>query len=239
MVLKSGSRSDGLDSGSLRRLKKRLTKSNQWRKTRLVFRIKRPSGGYSLFACSIRFVHGEGLFGKLSSNDTVEPVFCSRMSPRFMLSRGGARESLKTKTVAIVGCGSLGGYVSYMLAQSGIESATLVDPDIYTAENLYRHILPSYTLGESGSKVEKLKSYLLSEFPHISVDEFPTSYTVWREKNTLDHIDCMIVATGNPSIERKICSDIRPFQFKSFVTGVNTKDSFVTLKKESNIKSFI
>jgi len=49
-------------------------------------------------------------------------------------------EKIHGKSVCIVGCGGLGGYVAMSLARFGVRSLTLVDGDEFTASNLNRQL---------------------------------------------------------------------------------------------------
>jgi hypothetical protein len=73
---------------------------------------------------------------------------------------------LSLKKVAIVGCGSLGGFVTRLLAQAGVGRFVLVDPETLAAHNAARHVLGMDRLGEH--KAEALASMLMKDFPHNS-----------------------------------------------------------------------
>lgn len=49
-------------------------------------------------------------------------------------------ESLVDKSVCVVGCGGLGGYVAELLARVGVGHLTLVDPDVFQEGNLNRQL---------------------------------------------------------------------------------------------------
>lgn len=198
----------GLTKPDLRKLERKLSKGKSKYRTDIVFRVNRPSGGYNVFACNIEFINGKGLFGELSLEDKVLPLYCDRFGTDFLLERGGGITSLSDKTVAVIGCGSLGGYIANMIAQSGIKELNLVDPDLFNPENLYRHVLPSYKLKGPKTKVGAMRELLISEFPHIHVNSHPMSYQDWFKKKGIEDIDCIVFATGDPSLERKICAEL-------------------------------
>ena len=61
-------------------------------------------------------------------------------------------ESIHEKSVCVVGCGGLGGYVAMSLARFGIGRLTLVDGDVFDASNLNRQLFCKETnLGKSKS----------------------------------------------------------------------------------------
>lgn len=73
-------------------------------------------------------------------------------------------EVLRQKKVAVVGCGALGGYLARALAQSGVGSLLLIDPDKLAASNVGRHLLGMDNVGlwKSIALAKRLKS----DFPH-------------------------------------------------------------------------
>lgn len=72
---------------------------------------------------------------------------------------------LARKTVAVVGCGALGGFVTRLLAQAGVGSFILVDPDFLQPENTSRHVLGHRFVGTP--KANALSQMLREDFPHI------------------------------------------------------------------------
>lgn len=70
-----------------------------------------------------------------------------------ILPSGGQRldadhATLCTKSIGIVGCGSVGSKVAAMLARSGVRRFVLVDDDVFTPENLVRNELDWASIGE-------------------------------------------------------------------------------------------
>jgi molybdopterin/thiamine biosynthesis adenylyltransferase len=75
--------------------------------------------------------------------------------------------ALATKSVGIVGCGSLGSKVAVMLARSGVRSFTLVDDDILLSDNLVRNELAASAVGTH--KVDALRARLFEVAGPIDV----------------------------------------------------------------------
>lgn len=80
---------------------------------------------------------------------------------------------LKNVKVILLGCGSLGSHVANMLAQSGVSSLTLVDPEFLDYSNVGRHILGVNSVNKS--KAEELKCYLSQHYPHSSFEAYVCS----------------------------------------------------------------
>ncbi|WP_186259815.1 ThiF family adenylyltransferase [Burkholderia gladioli] len=67
--------------------------------------------------------------------------------------------SLAGKSVGIVGCGSLGSKLAAMLARAGVQTFTLVDDDVFFAENLVRNELGAAAAG--AHKADAVRSRLI------------------------------------------------------------------------------
>ena len=87
--------------------------------------------------------------------------------------RDPRQDVLRRKSVAIVGCGSLGGHVARLIAQSGVGNLILIDPDRLEWANISRHILGATAVGESKSKA--LAEHIQSSFPHLKNVSFHNS----------------------------------------------------------------
>jgi len=138
----------------------------------------------------------------------------TRLNAEYLLERGGAELSLLEKKIAIVGCGSVGSEIAVMLAKSGAGELTLIDDDMFDADNLYRHRLgggalnfvPDSELGfpRTWRKVTALANNLHREIPFIKVIDIPESFEEAEEKISFAQYDLVVVAVGSPSISLMI-----------------------------------
>ncbi|AEI93091.1 ThiF family adenylyltransferase [Roseobacter litoralis] len=102
---------------------------------------------------------------------------------------------LKGKRIALIGAGTIGGYLARSLVQlgAGFEQRLLViDQDTLQPENLGRHILGSKYLGRS--KAKALAEALKTDFPDVEVNAVSTS-----GQSTFDRLtayDIVVDATG-------------------------------------------
>lgn len=72
---------------------------------------------------------------------------------------------LRRRRVGVIGCGSLGGPVARLLAQTGVGNLLLIDPDTMKWENLSRHVLGAESVGQN--KAEALAESIRSAYPHL------------------------------------------------------------------------
>nr|WP_256437989.1 ThiF family adenylyltransferase [Rhodomicrobium sp. Az07] len=70
---------------------------------------------------------------------------------------------LLTKTVCVIGCGSLGSGVAKLLLQSGVGSLKLIDPEVMTWANTERHELGAASVGKN--KAQELANHFSRNYP--------------------------------------------------------------------------
>lgn len=87
--------------------------------------------------------------------------------------RDDRQDALRSAKVAVLGCGSLGAAVGRMLAQSGVGSLLLVDPELMDWSNVGRHVLGAPSTLKN--KADELASHVRQHFPHLRrVSSFPS-----------------------------------------------------------------
>lgn len=117
---------------------------------------------------------------------------------------------LREKSVAVVGCGSLGAHVATLLAQSGIGRLVLVDPQVLKAANVSRHPLGAPYVGRS--KVGGLAEEIGRRFPEVR--EIVPYKCEWEQLDSASMAnvygaDLVIVAIGTTPSELAINSMLR------------------------------
>ena len=90
-----------------------------------------------------------------------------RVDHQWIHSRGGDGRDLSEKSVVVIGCGSLGGYVAHLLSRAGIGRLTLTDNDVLAWDNLGRHVLGAAAIGNY--KARALARELAQQMPHLEI----------------------------------------------------------------------
>ncbi|MDP9310778.1 MAG: ThiF family adenylyltransferase [Chloroflexota bacterium] len=103
----------------------------------------------------------------LLHNTAIQWVACENWHGNELSTRGRVSESLRSKTVAIIGIGALGSVVAELLMRTGVHNLVLIDGDIFKAGNLGRHILTLDDLLKP--KASALAHRLNRVSPHASV----------------------------------------------------------------------
>ena len=183
----------------LRQLISQRRSQNFW----VVFNGDTPSGT-AWFGINFK-IKGKGK-KNLPTNATaltdwsMRPIQITVFNKERILPRGGGRMSLSEKSVLLVGCGSVGGEIAYKLASSGIGNLFLVDPDIYSLDNLYRHVLDAWLIG--AGKAFGLSVTIQSKNPWTKCKYDNSRLLDLRHKDALETFDLMVIAIGSPTQER-------------------------------------
>ena len=116
-----------------------------------------------------------------------------------ILRAGPDAETLRTRKAALFGAGALGGHTATLLAESGLGSLTLVDPDVLLPGNVVRHIAGHGQVGTA--KVKAVQAVISDHAPWTEVtcfQEGPGTPGAIRER--INHADIVIDATGNEAL---------------------------------------
>jgi molybdopterin/thiamine biosynthesis adenylyltransferase len=121
----------------------------------------------------------------------------------------GLVKALGMSSITLIGLGSVGSYMAEQLIRSGLDTITIIDPDIVEASNISRTI---YTLHDINlNKTDALELRLKQINPNIRVNKFPSSLQVMGG-NVLESIinksDLVIAATDDPQAQSLINSCI-------------------------------
>jgi molybdopterin/thiamine biosynthesis adenylyltransferase/ubiquitin-protein ligase len=136
----------------------------------------------------------------------VKRLRITRADSHWVHSRGGTGLDLVDKTITLIGCGSLGGYVGHLLARAGIGHLRLLDNDKLGWENVGRHLLGATKVGRS--KSESLAEKLTQELPHLDVSSFNGDWREWIQtvegKNSFLSSDIIISTVADWRCERPL-----------------------------------
>ena len=139
---------------------------------------------------------------------TVKTVLTTRIDQQYMLVRGGAETKLHEKSVLLIGCGSVGGFLAENLCQCGVGSLDILDNDILSVDNVHRHVLGFGDAVKGKYKSDLMKEYLESHFPYADIDSLSfvdrSAEAFIQDHKRLTNYDLIISATGNPAIDLEI-----------------------------------
>ena len=182
----------------LRRLHKKSS-HDYW----LVFSAPIPDGD-TMFA--IHWRSGSEGYLPLSEADvevgrwTATPYRVRSLSPEALVPRGGGLLDLRKKSVLLVGCGSVGSQLALQLTSAGVGRLTLSDPDAFSEENLYRHVLSVKDIGRS--KTAAIAREINMRHPWADVTYWSKRLEELRDPEVLRSFDLVVIAVGSPTVER-------------------------------------
>lgn len=176
---------------------------------------------------------------KLVSFNKITPLLIHRVDINYLSSRiSFSSNELSNKSILLIGCGSIGGYVFHNLIKSGCKNITLVDDDIMKPENVFRHFL-----GVESSYIYKAKS--LANYAKNTLPEIEVKIILKKIENAIvdgdidfNTFDYIVSAIGNHTIncwlnkymlEKKILKTVfyiwnEPLDIGCHIVRINIKD---------------
>ena len=104
--------------------------------------------------------------------------------------------TLQGKTVAVIGCGGLGGYLIEYLTRIGIGKIRCVDGDVFEESNLNRQLLSSPALLGT-SKAQAAADRIAQINPQVQAQSFPEFMTQSNVKALITGCDAVLDALDN------------------------------------------
>jgi hypothetical protein len=154
------------------------------------------SGSIPPVVLEARYLGGSKVSRRIVERADAEWVHGRGHDPRAAL--------LRQKTVAVFGCGSVGGAIALQLAQAGIGHLILVDPDTLKWPNIGRHVLGAPSVDQA--KAKALAEKLRRDFPHIQVTaHVADADTFLREHGgTTANVDLALSMTASWVADRRV-----------------------------------
>ncbi|MVX64387.1 hypothetical protein GKZ28_11865 [Clostridium chromiireducens] len=171
----------------------------------LLINIKQPDGINSLIAILIKDFK-ESL---ICLNNNVKfinvkgtPMGVIREDRDYLTNRGGANDKICDKKVLVIGCGSIGGYLISELIKAGISNICMVDNDILSSNNIYRHLLGMEYVGDY--KTTAIINYMTKNLPYVTLTscESEIEDAINDKDINIEDYDLVISATGNHNVNR-------------------------------------
>ena len=157
----------------------------------------------------------------LSYGLKVMPVSVVRIDDRYLAQRNMPKsKTLAGKKIAVVGCGTIGGYLSDMLVKAGAGTCggklTLVDFDSLFPQNIGRHRLgfPDLLLNKADAMAKELKRLA----PGTEICALPVDV----RQAQLGELDLLIDATGEESLGHWLCGHYPTPMLSVWIEGPGT-----------------
>lgn len=174
----------------------------------LFINIIQPNGVNTPIAMIIKNynkkLNGKNKLFQLNIGCKITPLGVLRNDSDYILNRGGAITDIKDKKVLIIGCGSIGGYLISEIVKTGVSNLCIVDNDILSTDNIYRHLLGLEFVGDY--KTKAIIKHLKKNIPYLSIKSYEKHIETLIEDCEIDfeEFDLIISATGNHNVNRWI-----------------------------------
>ena len=171
----------------------------------IFFRINQPdnSQNYLGFYLLNGFLQSCDESIEINGINQIKPISVRREDKEYLLMRTVDQSFSQYSTkILIIGCGSIGGHVINELSKAGFEDLTIVDDDILTEENIFRHVLGmEYILQYKSVAME---NYIKKNIPRMLIKSLAEKIEDVVEDGSiaLDEYDIVIAATGNHNVNR-------------------------------------
>ncbi|GKX66894.1 ThiF family adenylyltransferase [Inconstantimicrobium mannanitabidum] len=134
----------------------------------------------------------------------IRPIVPIRIDDERLLKRGGAIINGKESNILLIGCGSVGSDLLFLLARSGYKKITIVDADKLDVANTYRHFLGYNKSSTFLPKVDLLKTELEERYRGLKVNSI--NKDIFNALKTgeveLEKFNLIICAIGDVNQER-------------------------------------
>lgn len=147
-------------------------------------------GGFT----NIKNVPLEVLRGRINQSVHFQRRHVLRADHSWIHTRGDENGAdFSEAKVMLIGCGSLGSHVAVRLAQMGIGSLYLVDPQVLETANVSRHALGMFALDKP--KAQMLSMDLRVRFPHLNIQFENTTWQRLGEKGVAFMNDASLIVS--------------------------------------------
>ncbi|MES2496024.1 MAG: ThiF family adenylyltransferase [Pseudomonadota bacterium] len=120
-------------------------------------------------------------------------------------TRGQAGKELRSKSVLVIGCGSLGGAVASNLLRMGVTQLGLFDGDRIEIGNLSRHVLTMMDIGQRKSRA--LGYAFEATAPDANISRYPYSFPPERkDAEEIKAFDVVVDCTGDDRVLDSLAS---------------------------------
>lgn len=136
------------------------------------------------------------------------PVVVQRFDLQYLLERTSGEHYFTELNACIVGLGSVGSKLSTELANLGITRLTLIDPDRFESDNLFRHSLGADSLFSEkyNYKVDCLQTELERKNPYLNVEAESMDILdlLHHQPNYFNQFDFTFICTGETMVNLEI-----------------------------------
>lgn len=148
----------------------------------------------------------------LKDQESIEWVNTENWNNDAILTRGRLPRVMTSKSILLIGAGTIGSSVAELLVRAGTYDITIIDGDLFNVGNLSRHSLGITDI--KNSKATKLRDRLNEISVHANVESIDSDYSMDFK---LDQYDVILDCTGNDDVFDNL-SNIKFTESKIFIS---------------------
>lgn len=172
----------------------------------IIFEVDEPGNEnitFGMLAHNVTFFESNGrISAQYGHNSSIIPLNIERIDEAYLRRRTDNCDKHSPPKCLLIGCGSIGSYLFPELIKSGWKDITLVDNDILSEENIFRHCLGIEYVGKY--KTVALIEYCQRNLLARNCTSLEEKIEDIVEENSIDlsDYDIIISATGNHNTNR-------------------------------------
>lgn len=144
-----------------------------------------------------------------TAEDLIEKIEMVRMDKKRLFKRGGTGLLLPVENsmIAMIGCGSVGSFLTMSLSKCGIDKFLLVDKQTLEPENVARHLCGLVDASKEIDKATAVKERLAEHFPFVKSKIFFDDILNLLMKygaELFNGCNLIVVSLANMAAERRI-----------------------------------
>jgi molybdopterin/thiamine biosynthesis adenylyltransferase len=174
--------------------------------------VERAEGDVVPSAVHTEVMHRFGLDAPLAEDAILAAGFLPARYRRNQQTISTALQlRLHRSTVAVVGCGGLGGYVIEELARLGVGRLIAIDSDVFEEHNLNRQLLSSpAAIGQSKAMAARHRVAEIN--PGVVVHPVPGAFSSQMAAEQLKDVDVVVDAADNVPVRLELAESCSRFE---------------------------
>lgn len=142
----------------------------------------------------------------------IAPLAIERHYQEHLVARTGGDVDVISKKVIVLGAGAVGSRIVGELVHAGVNEVTVIDKDVMSPDNLYRHEVGAIYLNKN--KAQAVANHVKFKYPLSNIEYKKTDVydLLMTYPDMFEKYDLIIVALGNPTIEMLLNRKLRELE---------------------------
>lgn len=151
-----------------------------------------------------QFSNWQFLKSAVSSNNVVDRICFSDISPNRLDARTAGEEIARNLKIAMIGLGSVGSNILHYLMKYPISKYCLIDPDVLKVENIYRNKFGFNFISKFKTKISEHEILSKNPFTEVITKEKDICEILYDSPEFIEDYDVRFIILGITRIEKYI-----------------------------------